>query len=130
MDVNYFVEEASFFTQEDFEYNFAEVIQVFDKHKTHITTEDKKKLVINWDTDGYFQNYYVVYETDLMENTFNRTYVNDIINKLKTIEVDGETMQYILEQVGMDMQMLRQLMLTMPIEQVEYLIEERKNLKI
>ena len=50
------------------------------------------------------------------------------IDILKDIEVDGETMQYILKEVGMDWQMLRQLMLTMPIEQVEYLIEERKDL--
>jgi len=51
-----------------------------------------------------------------------------IIDVLKDIEVDGETMQHILKEVGMDWQMLRQLMLTMPIEQVEYLIEERKDL--
>jgi len=42
--------------------------------------------------------------------------------------VDGETMQYILEKVGMDWQMLRQLVLTMPLEQVEYLVEERKDI--
>lgn len=51
-----------------------------------------------------------------------------VIDILKDIEVDGETMQYILKEIGMDWQMLRQLMLTMPIEQVEYLIEERKDL--
>ena len=51
-----------------------------------------------------------------------------VIDVLKDIEVDGETMQHILQKVGMDWQMLRQLMLTMPIEQVEYLIEERKDL--
>ena len=56
--------------------------------------------------------------------------VQTIINQLNDIEVDGETMQYILEKVGMEWQMLRQLMLTMPLEQVEYLIEERKDLKI
>jgi hypothetical protein len=37
-------------------------------------------------------------------------------------------MQYIIERVGMDWQMLRQLILTMPLEQVEYLVEERKDL--
>ena len=54
--------------------------------------------------------------------------VFDIIQELNKIEVDGETMQYILKETGMEWQMLRQLMLTMPIEQVEYLIEERKDL--
>jgi hypothetical protein len=54
--------------------------------------------------------------------------VQTIINQLDDIDVDGETMQHILQKVGMEWQMLRQLMLTMPIEQVEYLIEERKDL--
>ena len=56
--------------------------------------------------------------------------VQTIINQLGDIEVDGETMQYILQKVGMEWQMLRQLMLSMPLQQVEYLIEERKDLGI
>lgn len=58
----------------------------------------------------------------------NFALVFDIIQELNKIEVDGETMQYILQKTGMEWQMLRQLMLTMPLEQVEYLIEERKDL--
>jgi len=49
-------------------------------------------------------------------------------NIFKDDEMDGEMMQHILKETGMEWQMLRQLVLTMPIEQVEYLIEERKNL--
>ena len=45
-------------------------------------------------------------------------------------DVDGETMQFILENVGMEYQMLRQLMMTMPIEQVEYLLEERNEIRL
>jgi hypothetical protein len=60
--------------------------------------------------------------------------VKDIISKLNLyndgVGVDGETMQYILQKVGMEWQMLRQLMLTMPLEQVEYLMEEREDLKL
>ena len=52
------------------------------------------------------------------------------IDVLKDIEVDGETMQYILSETGMEWQMLRQLIMTLPLEQVEYLIEERKDLGI
>ena len=55
--------------------------------------------------------------------------IYDIIQELKKVEVDGETMEYILKQVGMEYQMLRQLMLTLPIEEIENLIEERKELK-
>jgi hypothetical protein len=67
------------------------------------------------------------------ENVDTLDRVEQIINMLKFLTyegdcVDGETMQYILERVGMDWQMLRQLILTMPLEQVEYLIEERKEL--
>ena len=67
------------------------------------------------------------------ENVDTLDRVEQIINMLKFLTyegdcVDGETMQYILEKVGMDWQMLRQLILTMPLEQVEYLIEERKDL--
>jgi len=51
-----------------------------------------------------------------------------IIQQLKSMDVDGETMQHILKQTGMEWQMLRQLMLTMPLEQVKYLMEERADL--
>jgi hypothetical protein len=54
--------------------------------------------------------------------------IKSIIQDLTLIGVDGETMQHILKETGMEWQMLRQLMLTMPIEQVEYLMEERKDL--
>ena len=36
----------------------------------------------------------------------------EIIDQLKNMDVDGETMQYILEQVGMEDQMHRQLVMT------------------
>ncbi len=43
-------------------------------------------------------------------------------------DVDGETMQHILREIGMEEQMLRQLMLSAPMEQVEYLMEEKNEL--
>ena len=60
--------------------------------------------------------------------TTNEIKTQSVIQQLKAMDVDGETMQYILKQVGMEWQILRQLMLTMPIEQVEYLMEEREDL--
>lgn len=56
--------------------------------------------------------------------------IEDIIKELKFLEVDGETTQHILSKTGMEGQMLRQLIMTLPLEQVEYLIEERKDLGI
>ena len=44
--------------------------------------------------------------------------------------VDGETMGYILKEIGMEDQMLRQLMLSAPMEQVEYLMEDKKELGV
>jgi hypothetical protein len=54
--------------------------------------------------------------------------IQDVIKWLQTNEIDGESMENIIREVGMEDQMLRQLILTMPIEQVEPLINERKEL--
>jgi len=41
----------------------------------------------------------------------NEDRINYIIEMLSEMDVDGETMQYIVEQVGMEDQMLRQLVM-------------------
>ena len=45
--------------------------------------------------------------------------VEEVISMLNHMDVDGETMQYILKETGMDHQMLRQLMLTSNIDHVK-----------
>jgi hypothetical protein len=65
-------------------------------------------------------------ETDY---TCNR--VEEIISTLKSLThkgdtVDGETMQYILKEVGMEDQMLRQLIMSQPIDEVKYWFDERE----
>ncbi len=45
--------------------------------------------------------------------------VETIIDMLKHMDVDGETMQYILKETGMEYQMLKQLMLTSNIIHVK-----------
>ena len=60
----------------------------------------------------------------------NKVLVDAVIILLNDIDCDGETMQFILEQVGMKYQMLRQLMMTMPMEQVEYLLAERNGVRL
>ena len=52
---------------------------------------------------------------------------NNIIRTLK--EVDGETVQYILQKIGMDHQMLRQLIMTMPLEIIHTEMSERFELE-
>ena len=54
--------------------------------------------------------------------------VNAAVEMLQ--DVDGETMELILREIGMEWQLLRQLMLSAPMEQVEYLMEEKKDLGI
>ena len=53
----------------------------------------------------------------------------EIISKLKEMDVDGETMQYIIESVGMKDQMLRQLVMTADTDDVEELLEEKSILE-
>jgi hypothetical protein len=51
-----------------------------------------------------------------------------IIEALNINDIDGETMQYIIEQVCMKDQMLRQLVLTAEQEELTALLEERQEL--
>jgi hypothetical protein len=68
--------------------------------------------------------------TSLCKTPQTHEFVKDIIAKLKVIDVDGETMQYILEQVGMDGQMLIQLIKSCEhLEQVEEIIDEARSIK-
>ena len=59
---------------------------------------------------------------------YNATEVNEIIQKLKAIDINGERMQYILEQVGMTDQMHRQLIMTKTIADTELLLEEKSSM--
>ena len=49
--------------------------------------------------------------TELCRITQTHEFVKDIIAKLKMIDIDGETMQYILKEVGMEEQMFKQLVM-------------------
>ena len=59
---------------------------------------------------------------------YNDTEVNEIIQKLKAIDIDGERMQYIIEKVGMTDQMHRQLIMTKTIADTELLLEEKSSM--
>ena len=52
----------------------------------------------------------------------------EIINTLK--EVDGETMENIIREVGMEDQMLRQLIMKAPMPQVQELVYEKTLLEL
>mgnify|MGYP003121187024 FL=1 len=54
--------------------------------------------------------------------------VNKAIEDLKRIDIDGETMQYIIEKLGMNDQMLRQLILSNPQSDTIDLLNEHIHL--
>lgn len=63
--------------------------------------------------------------TMLCINPQTHEIVNNIISQLKAIDVDGETMEYILKQVGMDEQMLKQLFAKTTNDDIDYLLDVR-----
>jgi len=80
---------------------------------------------------GYFrwmfnEEFVEVAPTELCKTPQTNEFVKDIIAKLKVIDVDGETMQYIIEQVGMNDQMLRQLIMSNPHTDTTDILEERR----
>ena len=51
--------------------------------------------------------------------------VQGIIHQLKAMDVDGETMQHIITEVGMDYQMLKQLVMTSSKHDMDNVLSER-----
>ena len=56
-------------------------------------------------------------------STDDKKIVDDIISKLKSFDLDGETMLNILEKVGMDDQMLKQLVRENPTDALNEIID-------
>ena len=50
--------------------------------------------------------------------------VDVVITYLKAMDVDGDTMEYIIKEVGMKEQMLRQLIMSSPVRATRELFEE------
>jgi len=62
-----------------------------------------------------------------METVLGTTKVDAVIQYLNAIEVDGETMEYIIEKVHMREQMLRQLIMSSSNEDILELLKEKLN---
>lgn len=60
-----------------------------------------------------------------METVLGMTKVDAVIQYLNAIEVDGETMEYIIEKVHMRDQMLRQLIMYSSNEDILELLKEK-----
>ena len=61
-------------------------------------------------------------------NLNQQSSADHIIEHLIAIDVDGETMQYIIEKVGMNDQILRQLIMRNPESDIKDLLEEKIHL--
>jgi K+/H+ antiporter YhaU regulatory subunit KhtT len=117
--------------------DFVDFIEVFDTSEVKLTTEDGKSLIISFDEKGNFKSYFVNREditAQMAEGSYIKERINQVIDVLNNLtwsenRVDGETMQYILNKIGMEDQMLRQLMMSQPIEEVRYIIDEREELE-
>jgi hypothetical protein len=126
-DVNYYIVQASNSTQREFELDFADVIEVYDTNSITLTTEDKREIVISWCEKGYFKSYFIQEGTVLMQS--HPGMVEEVISMLRHMEIDGETMQHIIQSVGLEDQMTRQLMMSQPIKDVIDLYYERRELE-
>ena len=51
--------------------------------------------------------------------------VDTVITYLVAMDVEGDTMEYIIKEVGMKQQMLRQLIMSSPLKEVQTLLEEK-----
>jgi len=123
-NINYFLDDAQNSRQGQFELDYADVITRFDTFATTLVTEDGRTLIMHWGVAGFFKDYEVIdtYETPLMKG--HPGMAEEIVTMLKHMNVDGETMQYILDKAGMKDQMLRQLMFSAPRSYVEDLWDE------
>ena len=78
-----------------------------------------KEQLTDSDTPRYkgsrFPSAEMVY--NLNHDSETKTKVEQVISMLKEMEVDGETMQHILEEIGMDEQMFNQLSFNYPTEE-------------
>ena len=55
--------------------------------------------------------------------------VEEVISMLRHMDIDGETMQHIIESVGLEDQMTRQLVMISDTKYLNDLIEEKNTLK-
>jgi hypothetical protein len=60
-----------------------------------------------------------------METVLGMTKVDAVIQYLNAIDVDGETTEYILGKINMREQMLRQLIMSSPNEEILELLKEK-----
>ena len=59
----------------------------------------------------------------------NQDRANYMVQELMKMDVDGETMQYIIQQVGMEHQMLKQLLMTVKWQDIDAILDDKSELE-
>jgi len=113
-DVDYYVVQARNSTQRQFELDFVDVITEYDTHSTELVTEDGQMIEIYWRILGDYDCHFIKEtETTLMKGYPGM--VEEIVSMLRHIEVDVETLQYIITKVGMSDQLFTHLLSTVDL---------------
>ena len=60
---------------------------------------------------------------------YNQDRADYIVQELMKMDVDGETMQYIIQQVGMEHQMLKQLLMTAKWQDIDAILDDKSELE-
>ena len=98
-----------------------------------IDTDERRKIREDWNRESrrdMLTKDEKRWENYLLKRVNEKSYekggmVNEAIENFKRVDIDGETMQYIIEKLGMDDQILRQLVMTKPKSQTEELLNEK-----
>lgn len=59
----------------------------------------------------------------------NQDRADYMVQELMKMDVDGETMQYIIQQVGMEHQMLKQLLMTAKWQDIDVILDDKSELE-
>ena len=59
----------------------------------------------------------------------NQDRADYMVQELMKMDVDGETMQYIIQQVGMEHQMLKQLLMTARWQDIDAILDDKSELE-
>ena len=59
----------------------------------------------------------------------NQDRADYMVQELMKMNVDGETMQYIIQQVGMEHQMLKQLLMTARWQDIDVILDDKSELE-
>ena len=97
-----------------------------------IDTDERRKIREDWNRESrrdMLTKDEKRWENYLLKRVNEKSYekggmVNEAIENFKRADIDGETMQYIIEKLGMEKQMLRQLVLSNHINETVEVLDE------